>query len=96
MATSDSEDSFYTASSYSESEYESDSTSDGGNVPQIQPYMFEPRRAVAEREEMAGADGEEDDDRLGNLDWYVEQDRISRTMPRGGEILHFLYTGVPH
>ena len=44
MATSDSEDSFHTAStSYSESEYDSDSTSNDGNGPQqIQPYMFEP------------------------------------------------------
>ena len=74
METSDSEDSFHTAStSYSESEYGSDSTnstSNDGNGPHIQPYIFEPRRAVVERE-MVDADGEADDDRLGNLDWYV-------------------------
>ena len=72
MATSDSEDSFHTAStSYSESEYDSDSTSNDGNGPQIRPYMFEPRRAVVEREMADDADGEDGDDRLGNLDWYV-------------------------
>ena len=85
MALSDSENSFYTASSsYSESEYESDSTSDGRNVPQIQPYMFEPKRAVADREMASAEDSEGDDDRLGNLDWYVQQVTFSRRMPHGG------------
>ncbi len=62
MASSDSEILYRTASSScSESEYESDSTSDGGNVPHIQPYMFGPKRAVAERE-VAGVDEDGDDD----------------------------------
>ena len=72
MASSDSENSLRTASSgYSDSECGSDSTSDGGSMLHIQPYMFEPKRAVSERKVACAEDGEDDDDRLGNLDWYV-------------------------
>ena len=72
MASSDSENSFRTASSgYSDSECGSDSTSDGEIMLHIQPYMFEPKRAVSEREVAFAEDGEDDDDRLGNLDWYL-------------------------
>ena len=39
-----------------------------GNMPQTQLYMFNARRAVAERE-MACA--EYDDDQFANLDWHV-------------------------
>ena len=57
-----------------QSEYDSDSssTSDNNSRAQIQPYMFEPRRAVVDRpnEEEENMDAEEDNDhRLGNLDW---------------------------
>eukprot|EP00795_Rhopilema_esculentum_P011006 gene11006-19846_t len=72
MASSDSESSYRTASSgCSESEYESDSTSGGGNVPHIQPYMFEPKRAVAEKELAGVEDGEDDDGRFGNSDRHM-------------------------
>ena len=61
MASSDSENSLRTASSgYSDREYESASTSNDGNMTQLQPYTFNPRRAVAERE-MACAEDSEDD-----------------------------------
>jgi len=54
MASSDSENSFRTASSgYSDSECGSDSTSDGGSMLHIQPYMFEPKRAVSESSDVA-------------------------------------------
>ena len=72
MASSDSENSFRTASSgYSDSECGSDSTSDGGSMLHIQPYMFERKRAVSEREVACAQDGEDDNDRFGHLDWYV-------------------------
>ena len=72
MASSDSENSFCTASSgYSDSECGSDPTSDGGSMLRIQPYMFELKRAVSEREVACAEHGEDDDHRLGNLDWYV-------------------------
>ena len=51
MGSSDSENSFRTASSgYSDWEYESASTFNGGNMPQLPPYMFDPWKAVAEKE----------------------------------------------
>ena len=51
MASSDSENSFRTASSgYSDSECSSDSTPDGESMLHIQAYMFQPKRAVSERE----------------------------------------------
>ena len=72
MSFSDSDNSLRTASrGYSDSECESDSTTDGGSMLHIQPYMFKPKRAVSEREVACAKDGEYDDDRLGNLDWYV-------------------------
>ena len=72
MASSDSENSFRTAlSGYSDSECKSDSTSDDGSMLHIQPYMFEPKRAVSEREVACAEDSEDNDDRLGNLDCYV-------------------------
>ena len=72
MASSDSENSFRTASSgYSDSECGSDSTSDGGSMLHIQPYMFEQKRAVSEREVACAEEGEDDNDHLGTLDWYI-------------------------
>ena len=69
MAASDSENSFRTASSgYSDWEYESASTFNGRNMPQLQPYMFESRKAVAEKEMACAEDSEDDDDRFANLD----------------------------
>ena len=75
MSGTESENSFCSSSSSDlESEYDSDSnsTSDDSLPAQIQPYMFEPRRAVVDRpnEEKENMDAEEDGDhRLGNLDW---------------------------
>ena len=71
---SETESSFCLSSSSDlESEYDSDSssTSDDNLPAQIQPYMFEPRRAVVDRpNEEENMDAEEDNDyRLGNLDW---------------------------
>ena len=40
-------------------------------MPQLQPYMFDPRKAVAEREMACAEDNEDDDDRFANLDWHV-------------------------
>ena len=72
MASSDSENSFRAASSgYSDWEYEAALTFNGGNMPQLKPYMFEPMRAVAEREMAFPEDSEDDDDRFANLDWHV-------------------------
>ena len=39
-------------------------------MPKLQPYMFEPMRAVAEGEMAYAEDREGDDDRFGNFDWY--------------------------
>ena len=39
-------------------------------MPQLQPYMFEPMRAVAEGEMAYAEDSEGDDDRFRNFDWY--------------------------
>ena len=36
-------------------------------MPQLQPYMFEPMRAVAEGEMAYAEDSEDDDVRFGNL-----------------------------
>ena len=76
MAGTESENSFCSSSSSDlESEYNSDSssTSDDNLPAQIRPYMFEPRRAVVDRpneEKEENMDAEEDNDhRLGNLDW---------------------------
>ena len=72
MASSDSENSFRTASrGCSDSECGSDSTSDGGSMLHIQPYMFEQKRAVSEREVACAEDGEDDNDHLGTLGWYI-------------------------
>ena len=54
-------------SGYSDWEYESGSPFDSGNMPQLQPYMFEPMRAVAEGEMAYAEDSEGDDDRFGIL-----------------------------
>ena len=71
MASSDIKSLFCTVpSSYSDWEYESDSTFDGGNMPQLQPYMFEPMRASAEGEMAYAEDSEGGDGRFGNFDWY--------------------------
>ena len=56
---------------YSDWEYESGSTFDGGNMPQLQPYMFEPMRTVAEGEMTYNKDSEDDDDRFGTFDLLV-------------------------
>ena len=75
MSGTESENSFCSASSSDlESEYDSDSSSmSDHNLPaEIQPYMFEPRRAVVDRpnEEEENMDADENNDhRLGNLDW---------------------------
>ena len=73
MSETESENCFCSSSSSDlESEYDSNSTSDDNLPAQIQPYMFEPRRAVVDRpnEEEENMDAEEDNDyRLGNLDW---------------------------
>ena len=63
MASSD------TASSgYSDWEYESASTFNGENMSQLKPYIFDPRRTVAEREMACAEDSDDDDDRFANLD----------------------------
>ena len=40
-------------------------------MPQPQPHMFDPRRAVAEREMACAEDSEDDDDRFANSDWLA-------------------------
>ena len=75
MSGTESENSFCSSSSSDlESEYDSDlsSTSDDNLPAQMLPYMFEPRGAVVDspNEEEEKMDAEEDNDRrLGNLDW---------------------------
>ena len=84
MAPSDSENTFRTASSgYSDWEYESASTFNDGNMPQLQPYMFDPRKAVVEKELACAEDSEDDDDRFANLDWHIKYDRICMIMSKG-------------
>ena len=61
--------SFRTVSSgNSDWEDESGSTFDGGNMPQLQPYMFEPMTKVAEGEMAYAEDSEDHYDRFGNFD----------------------------
>ena len=71
MASSDSENSFHTASSgYPDWEYESASAFNGGNMSQLQPYLFDPRKTIAERWLVTKV-VKMFDDRFANLDWHV-------------------------